>query len=61
MRLRLLVDEIPTKQDALSQALVELGADIEVEVETEYDEDVAWGSDPFDILAHREACGLDDH
>lgn len=59
MRIRLLVDEIPTKQDALSTALIELGADIEVGSKFD-DEEIAWGSDPFDILAHRQACGLDD-
>lgn len=58
MRTRLLVDEIPTKQDALSTALADIGADINVD--TEGDDDIAWGSDPFDILAHRQACGLDD-
>lgn len=58
MRIRLLVDEIPTKQDALSTALIDIGADISID--TEADEDIAWGSDPFDILLHKEQVGNDD-
>lgn len=58
MRTRLLVDEIPNHQHSQLTHLVELGA-IVPDVEAE-DEEVAWGSDPFDIVAHREAMGLTD-
>lgn len=50
MKLRRLIDEVPTKQDAVlrSQDLVEFYPEQEPEYE------VAWGADPFDILAQLE-------
>jgi hypothetical protein len=60
MRLRLLTDEVPTRQDVHLRALADLGVDLGPYDETDT-EDIAWGSDPFDILVHREAAGLTDH
>lgn len=57
----LLVDEIPTRQDAHCACLSIMGADIVVDDEpTEDDEEPAWGSNPFDILAHKEETGTHD-
>jgi hypothetical protein len=45
-----LIDEAPTKQERQCESV---GAD--VELDSEFDEtDIEWGSDPFDILAHKE-------
>ena len=54
-----LIDEIPTKQDSHCLALNELGADVTSD-DAEDDEEIAWGSDPFDILAHKESLDNND-
>ena len=55
--LRLLQDEIPTQQDAQCKALASAGCDIEVDIDPDADEteEIEWGADPFDILAHKES------
>jgi hypothetical protein len=59
MRLRLPPYEVPTKQDLHCDALQSVGADIAPDVDDD-EETIAWGADPFDIVAHREAHGLSD-
>lgn len=56
MRIRPLLDE----QSKQANQCRELGADLYLNEETEDEADcdeVGWGSDPFDILAHREEQG----
>jgi len=57
MRTRLLIDEIATRQDVQCQ---QLNADNLVD-EDEDVESIAWGADPFNIIAHREEHGLTNH
>jgi len=61
MRIRLLQYELPTRQAQHLDVLKAVGADISTD-DTDNDEEVAWGSDPFDIIAHREELGqINDH
>jgi hypothetical protein len=54
MNLRLLNDELPTRQERQCE---QFGVD-HLADNSDSPEDIAWGSDPFDIVAHREAHGL---
>lgn len=53
---RRLHDERPSRQE---RECADLGVD-NLHDDREPAEDIAWGSDPFDILAHRESLGLFD-
>ncbi len=55
MKLRHLVDELPTKQDAHVRSLGDLYIDQCDEFDA--DGDLPFGADPFDILAHRQEQG----
>lgn len=54
MRTRLLTDELPSKQERLCLAF---GVD-HLDDTSNDDDEVAWGADPFDIVAQREALSL---
>lgn len=53
-----LIDETPTRQD---QQIADLGGDLYLDHQDD-DEEPSYGSDPFDIISHREELGqsLDD-
>lgn len=55
MRLRPLEDEQPTKQDVHLRSLGDFYTDADEGQDA--DGDLPFGSDPFDILAHREEQG----
>ena len=51
-----LVDEVSTKQEHHIEILASTGADVEVETDSD-DDEIAWGADPYLILAAKEAHG----
>lgn len=50
-------DEPPSKQEQQCRAL---GADLYIDHSEDDDDAPGYGSDPFDILAHKESQELDD-